>query len=105
MATSKTLLCRCEDITVDECLDAVDAGYRCLEDLKRFLGVATGPCQAKACLQETMRLVAEANGMPVGEVDVMTLRPPVRPIAFATLAAEDAPEARGEGRRTPAEGP
>jgi bacterioferritin-associated ferredoxin len=80
---------------VDECHAAIEQGYRCFEDLKRFLGVGTGPCQGKSCVQAAMRLVAEARGIPLDAVDVMTFRPPVRPIAFETLAAEDAvPEAR-----------
>ena len=90
MTTHKNFLCRCEDITVDECHAAVAGGYSCFEDLKRFLGVGTGPCQGKSCVQAAMRLVAEARGIPVDEVDVMTFRPPVRPISFATLAAPDA---------------
>ncbi len=88
--TPKTMLCRCEDITVDDCTEAIDGGYRCFEDLKRFLGVGTGPCQGKACVQAAMRLVAAANDMPLDQVDVMTFRPPVRPVAFQTLAAPDA---------------
>ncbi len=88
MTTPKTLLCRCEDITVDDCADAIEDGYRCFEDLKRFLGVGTGPCQGKACVQAAMRLVATANDIPLDDVDVMTFRPPVRPISFATLAAD-----------------
>src|SRR5688572_27754428 len=91
MTTHKNFLCRCEDITVDECHAAVEGGYRCFEDLKRFLGVGTGPCQGKSCVQAAMRLVAEARGIPLDQVDVMTFRPPVRPISFATLAAADAP--------------
>jgi|SRR5688572_5639387 len=90
MTTHKNFLCRCEDITVDECHGAIADGYRCFEDLKRFLGVGTGPCQGKSCVQAAMRLVAEARGIPLDQVDVMTFRPPVRPVAFATLAAPDA---------------
>jgi hypothetical protein len=37
-----------------------------------------------------MRLVASHHGVPLDAVDVMTFRPPVRPVAFATLAAADA---------------
>lgn len=96
MTTPKEFLCRCEDITTSECRDAVAAGYACFEDLKRYLGVGTGPCQGKACVQAAIRLVAEARGIPIDEVDVMTFRPPVRPIAFATLAA---PDADAEGPR------
>lgn len=97
MATPKQFLCRCEDITLDECESAITKGYDCFEDLKRFLGVGTGPCQGKSCVQATMHLVARHRGIPVGDVDVMTFRPPVRPIAFATLAA---PDATGTGTTT-----
>ena len=91
MTTPKVMLCRCEDITVDDAHKAVDEGYDCFEDLKRYLGVGTGPCQGKSCVQACMKLVAEARGIPIDRVDVMTFRPPVRPIAFATLAADEAP--------------
>jgi bacterioferritin-associated ferredoxin len=84
------MLCRCEDVTAEDARAAIRDGYGCFEDLKRFLGVATGPCQGKACVQACMRLVAEERGILPDEVDVMTFRPPVRPIPFATLAAPDA---------------
>jgi bacterioferritin-associated ferredoxin len=96
MSTPKTMLCRCEDITLDECRTAIQEGYGCFEDLKRFLGVATGPCQGKACVADAMALVAKERGIPLSEVDVMTFRPPIRPIPFATLAAEDAPRQDGD---------
>lgn len=93
MTTPKRFLCRCEDITVDECVTSINEGYRCFEDLKRFLGVGTGPCQGKSCVQTAMHLIADHRGIAVEDVDVMTFRPPVRPIAFATLAAPDAADA------------
>ena len=86
----KTFLCRCEDITTADCQHAIAEGYEDFEDLKRFLGVGTGPCQGKACVAAAIRLIAAARGMDPGNVDVMTFRPPVRPIALETLAAEDA---------------
>jgi bacterioferritin-associated ferredoxin len=93
VTTPKRFLCRCEDLTVDECKGAISDGYECFEDLKRFLGVGTGPCQGKSCVQAAMHLIAEHRGIPVETVDVMTFRPPVRPVAFATLAAPDAADA------------
>lgn len=101
MVTPKTLLCRCEDVTLDECSEAVTGGYSCFEDLKRFLGVGTGPCQGKSCVQAAMHLIAGARAIPVGDVDVMTFRPPVRPISFATLAAPDAVLADAGRSQTP----
>lgn len=92
---SKEFLCRCEDITTADCRHAIADGYEDFEDLKRFLGVGTGPCQGKACVAAAIRLIAQERGMPPGDVDVMTFRPPVRPIALETLAAKDA-DAEGD---------
>jgi bacterioferritin-associated ferredoxin len=89
---SKEFLCRCEDITTSDCKHAIGAGYQDFEDLKRYLGVGTGPCQGKACVAAAIRLIAAERGMNPDRVDVMTFRPPVRPIALETLAAEDAEE-------------
>ncbi len=86
----KTMVCRCEDITLDDCEQAFEDGYRCFEDMKRYLGVGTGPCQGKACVQATLALLSEAMGVPAEDLDIMTFRPPVRPVPFSTLAAEDA---------------
>lgn len=88
----KTMLCRCEDLTVADCEDAIASGHACFEDLKRFLGVGTGPCQGKACVQTAMHLIARLRGIDPDDVDVMTFRPPVRPIPFEVLAAADARE-------------
>lgn len=85
----KEFICRCEDITIADCQHAIDKGYIYFEDLKRFLGVGTGPCQGKSCVQASMCLIAKARNIDPGDVDIMTFRPPVRPISFATLAAED----------------
>lgn len=88
MTASKTFLCRCEDLTVDDCRHAIKDGYRCFEDLKRFLGVATGPCQGKSCVQAALHLLSAETGVALDDLDVITFRPPVRPVSFATLAAE-----------------
>jgi len=90
MTTTKTFLCRCEDITVDECVTAIHDGLVWFEDLKRYLGVGTGPCQGKSCVQACMQLIADETRIDLDDLDVMTFRPPVRPISFATLAAPDA---------------
>ncbi len=89
----KEFVCRCEDITTADCKHAIADGYADFEDLKRFLGLATGPCQGKACVAAATRLIAAARGIPPEDVDVMTFRPPVRPIRIDTLAAQDAEDA------------
>ena len=43
--SSKVILCRCEDVTLADVQHAVAAGYTDLEEVKRYTGFGTGPCQ------------------------------------------------------------
>jgi sarcosine oxidase subunit beta len=86
---SKTILCHCEDVEVEELYSAIRQGYGDLETLKRYTGIGTGKCQGKCCFLQTLRLLdAIANdprrppgltGDP-GNIRIPTLRPPVLPL-------------------------
>lgn len=79
----KTLVCRCEDVTLRDLDDAVDRGHRDLESLKRYTGLGTGWCQGKGCVALCARLLVERGGsaaMPI------TPRPPFHPLRLADLA-------------------
>lgn len=82
---SKVIVCRCEDVTLSELDEAIEAGHRDLESVKRFTGFGTGFCQGKQCVALCARLLAERGG----EVTAMpiTPRPPFHPIAIHKLAA------------------
>lgn|GEM_PF-1245741 len=59
---AKTIVCHCEDITLDELHSALAQGYREIESLKRFTGIATGKCQGKCCLIQTLREIDSPRG-------------------------------------------
>lgn len=83
----KTLVCRCEDVTLHELDAAMEHGYRDLESLKRYTGFGTGVCQGKWCLALCARLIHERGG----DADKpMTPRPPYHPASLASLAGLDA---------------
>lgn len=84
---SRSFLCRCEDVDVDEVKEAIHEGHGDLESLRRFTAIGTGPCQGKACIAETIRLLADHHGVPEAEIGQMTLRPPYAPIPLGLLAA------------------
>ena len=46
-----------------------------------------GPCQGRLCGLTVTELIAEARGVPPAEVGYYQLRPPVKPITLAELAA------------------
>jgi bacterioferritin-associated ferredoxin len=80
---SKTLVCRCEDVTLHDLAAAIARGFTDIESLKRYTGVATGWCQGKWCLAMCARLLVERGGMAEWPI---TPRPPTRPVALADLA-------------------
>ena len=60
---SKTIVCSCEDITLGELYTALTQGYGEIESLKRYTGIATGKCQGKCCIVQTLRVLASRDGM------------------------------------------
>ena len=39
----RVIVCRCEDVTLDEIQSGIDLGYRSIDELKRLTGFGTGP--------------------------------------------------------------
>jgi len=90
----KTIVCRCEDVTLDDVTEAVAAGHRDIEEIKRYTGLGTGPCQGRECLVPTCRILAEAHarerplqhpGAPRQE-HPFTARPPLYPAPLGLFA-------------------
>ncbi|HTQ47198.1 MAG TPA: (2Fe-2S)-binding protein [Polyangiaceae bacterium] len=94
---SKTLACRCEDVTLHDLEDAIARGHSDLESLKRYTGFGTGWCQGKWCVALCARLLVERGGSAALPI---TPRPPIHPIPLADLAglAEVAEEDERTGR-------
>jgi bacterioferritin-associated ferredoxin len=79
----KTLVCRCEDVTLRDLEEAIARGYRDVESLKRYTGFGTGWCQGKGCVALCAQLLVERGGCAALPI---TPRPPVHPIRLADLA-------------------
>jgi NAD(P)H-nitrite reductase large subunit len=80
---SKTLACRCEDVTLADLEEAITRGHTDIESLKRYTGFGTGWCQGKWCVALCARILVDRGGwagLPI------TPRPPIHPIALADLA-------------------
>lgn len=74
---SKTIICRCEDVTLDEITKAIACGYRDIESIKRYLAIGTGPCQAKNCLTALTKILLEEGAMGKDDVRPIVSRPPL----------------------------
>ena len=83
----KVILCRCEDVTLADVEHAVALGYSDIEEVKRYTGFGTGPCQGKECLRGVALAAAAAAGRDPTTLVAFTSRPPLGPVELAVLAA------------------
>jgi bacterioferritin-associated ferredoxin len=83
----KIILCRCEDVTLNDIEKAIRTGFSELEEVKRYTGFGTGPCQGKECLREVALAIARGTGRAPDEITPFTSRPPLAPTELAILAA------------------
>ncbi len=82
-----TIVCRCEEVTANEIVDAVDAGCTGPNQLKAFLRCGMGACQGRFCNLPVTELFARARKLPPATVGHFRLRFPARPITLGELAS------------------
>jgi len=69
------IICRCEDITLQQIDDALDSGFMTFEDLKRILRVGMGPCQANTCGHLIQSHISRRYNLPIEDVKTHKARP------------------------------
>jgi len=79
----KTIICRCEDVTLEEVEKVIDDGYTSLEEIKRILRCGTGVCQGRTCTRLILSIISRKTGKPVSEIELPRIRPPIRPVPVA----------------------
>lgn len=89
MPKPKILVCRCEDVTLEELEEAISKGQRDLESLKRYTGFGTGFCQGKSCVALCAQLLTERGGSATLPI---TPRPPYHPLPLGVLAGLSEPD-------------
>mgnify|MGYP000662142861 CR=1 FL=1 len=97
---ARCFVCRCEDVTLGELDHTLARGLTTVEEIKRYTGLGTGPCQGKECQalcvhlldrarREDPRVAAVYKDRPLEapEPAPFTARPPVFPVSLGALAA------------------
>lgn len=62
------ILCRCEDVSKAEVLEAIRRGAVTVDGVKRRCGAMLGVCQGSRCQQDLAELIAQTLGISVNEV-------------------------------------
>jgi bacterioferritin-associated ferredoxin len=87
---AKVVVCRCEDVTLHDLEHSVARGYRDIEEVKRYTGFGTGPCQGKECLAVVACALAKLTGADPATIPPFTARPPLAPTPLRFFAEDPA---------------
>ena len=85
----RSIVCRCEDISEEDVIKAIDAGYTDIEELRKKLRIGMGPCQGRVCIQIILKILEKKTGKKVSKVNLPTSRPPIVPVSLGTLASDE----------------
>lgn len=69
------IICRCEDVNLEDLHSTLDEGYTTIEDLKRVLRIGMGPCQGNTCMLLVQRELSKFLQIPLKEVPTHKVRP------------------------------
>jgi hypothetical protein len=83
----ESIVCRCNDINLDELKNLFALGYKSIDELKHVARLGMGPCQGRTCIPIIMSELSKALGVPLSELPAGKFRPMVKSIKLSQLAA------------------
>jgi hypothetical protein len=81
------IACRCEEVSAGELRRMVALGCTGPSQTKAFSRCGMGPCQGRLCGLTVTEVIAHERGVSPAEVGHFRIRPPIKPITLAELAA------------------
>jgi NAD(P)H-nitrite reductase large subunit len=82
---NSVLICRCQEVTRQEILEAVANGATTINGVKRRVRAGMGLCQGKTCERLVARILAEETGRNPADILPQTSRMPVRPVKISVM--------------------
>jgi len=88
------VICRCEEVTKAEILDAIRERCRTLDEIKRMTRAGMGLCQGRTCGNLISQILQEEGVLSERAATPMKVRFPLRPVTLEAIAlgAENVPE-------------
>lgn len=79
------IICRCEEITEQEVIEAIKNGATNVNEVKRWTRAGMGLCQGRTCRRLIERILARETKTSLEEIIPSTYRQPVRPVKIGIL--------------------
>lgn len=84
--SEQEIVCRCEEVTKEEIMEAIRQGADTLDAVKRYTRAGMGFCQGRTCRRLVARILSAYYEMPVDRFLPGSIRVPVTPIRLGLLA-------------------
>lgn len=81
------MICRCEEINIDEIETVLKLGAERFDDIKRITRCGMGPCQAKMCFKPVAQLISDYTGKSLSEIPPARARMPLRMTRMSVMAS------------------
>ncbi|MEN8153023.1 MAG: NAD(P)/FAD-dependent oxidoreductase [Acidobacteriota bacterium] len=81
----ETVICRCEDVTMEEIRNSIDDGFTTPSALKTSIRAGMGNCQGRTCGPIIYDLLNSLNKADSSETEPFTNRPPLKPVKIDSL--------------------
>ena len=79
------IICRCQEVTRQDILDAIADGATTVDGVKRRTRAGMGLCQGKTCERLVAKIIAEETGRPMADIRPPKSRIPVRPVKIGII--------------------
>ena len=89
LATDRTVICRCEEVTLGQLKAALADDTIQIKDLKRMTRLGMGPCEGRMCGPSVIEMLRHRLNAPVEDVGCLNPRPSIKPVALGVLAANN----------------
>ncbi len=89
MAKPSLIVCRCEEISIEQLEEAYSSGAVTSRQLKMKTRVTMGACQGRVCRHLVETWIHEKDEKAPHTTENLSYRPPIRPVTFGQLAEEE----------------
>ncbi|WP_219838497.1 (2Fe-2S)-binding protein [Paenibacillus sp. R14(2021)] len=86
MKESSFIVCRCEEVTMEQLESAYQSGCCTSRQLKMKTRATMGACQGRVCRRLIETWLYEHDPKASPNAELLSCRPPIRPITFGCLA-------------------
>ena len=79
------IICRCEEITYGEIIDAIKSGRRSVKAIKRVTRAGMGACQGRTCGRLIMQILVEEGAADWNSLQPDNPRFPIVPVSMKSV--------------------